>query len=121
MPLRALLVVCVVALAAVAPLEAASTPRLTLADRSPLVLAGAGFQPGARVVVTVRSPTIRVTRTVRASAAGRFRTKIAGLSLTGRLRCAAGVTIVVRPLRGELLLWHPRRLPDCATPPLTPP
>ena len=96
--------------------HAATGPRLTLVDRVPVVLSGSGFQPQTRVVITVRAPSLRVTRTVRTTNGGRFRTTFEGLRLTGRLRCAHGVTIVVRPARGELLLWHPGKLPDCAAP-----
>jgi hypothetical protein len=120
MRVRALLSVGAAAGVLVAGAEAASEPRLTLADRSPVVLAGAGFEPRQRVVVTVRAPSLVVHRTVTANERGRFRTSISALRLTGRLRCANGVTIVARPERGSLLLWHPPRLPDCAAPPLVP-
>ena len=108
--------VCVVALLLGANVHAATGPRLTLVDRTPVVLSGSGFQPETRVVITVRAPSLRVTRTVRTTDGGRFRTTFEGLRLTGRLRCAQGVTIVARPAGGELLLWHPAKLPDCAAP-----
>ena len=117
---RALLAVCVCAIAFVTGAQAASVPRLTLVDRSPLVVAGIGFGARELVVVTVRAPSLVVNRTVRVSESGRFRTSVAGLSLTGRLRCAHGLTIVARSQRGALVLWHPQRLPDCAAPPLHP-
>lgn len=107
---------CVAALLLGANGHAATGPRLTLVDRTPVVLAGSGFEPQTRVVVTVRAPSLQVTRTVRTTDRGRFRTTFEGLRLTGRLRCAHGLTIVARPARGELLLWHPPKLPDCAAP-----
>ena len=107
---------CVAALLLGANVHAATGPRLTLVDRTPVVLSGSGFEPQTRVVVTVRTPSLQVTRAVRTTDRGRFRTAFKGLRLTGRLRCAAGVTIVARPAGGELLLWHPGKLPDCAAP-----
>lgn len=101
--------------------HAASSPRLTLVDRTPVVIAGTGFDARERVVVTVRTPAQVVRRTVRTSAGGRFRATVRSLRLTGRLRCAYGVTIVARLQGGELLFWAPPRLPNCAAPPLTPP
>ena len=112
--------VCVAALLLGANVHAATGPRLTLVDRAPVVLSGSGFQPQTRIVITVRAPSLRVTRTVRTTDGGRFRTTFEGLRLTGRLRCAPGVTIVARPAIGELLLWHPGKQPDCASPPPTP-
>ena len=116
----ALAAVLGVALLAAEAAGSASTPRLSLVQRSPVVLKGTGFDAREQVVVTVRAPSLVVRRTVRAGANGRFRAVVRGLSLTGRLRCASGVTIVVKPSRGQLLLWHPPKLPDCASPPLHP-
>ena len=107
---------CVAALLLGANVHAATAPRLTLVERTPVVLSGSGFQPQTRIVITVRAPSLRATRTVRTTDLGRFRTTFEGLRLTGRLRCAAGVTIVARSAGRELLLWHPGKLPDCAAP-----
>jgi hypothetical protein len=121
MRVLALVAACLCAVGIVGAAQTASTPRLTLVDRTPVVIAGTGFEARERVRVTVRAPSLVVRRTIRASENGRFRTTIEGLRLTGRLRCAYGVTIVARLQGGKLLLWAPRGLADCASPPLTPP
>ena len=58
-------------------------------------------------------------RTLRAGDLGRFRLELPAVSLTGRLRCGAGVVIAARTKGGELVLWH-QVLPNCPMP-LRPP
>jgi hypothetical protein len=120
MRLRVLYTVGLAALLLAAVSDAAAEPRLTLVDRVPVVLAGTGFVAGTEVVVTVRAPSLVVTRPMRVGVGGGFRLRVPALSLSGRLRCAGGVTIVARPKGGVPILWRPPRLPDCASPPPTP-
>jgi hypothetical protein len=116
----ALLTAGLAALLLTAVSDAASEPRLSLVDRTPVVLAGTGFAAGTRVVVTVRTPSRVLTQPLRVGSTGGFRLRLPTLRLTGRLRCAAGVTIVVRPSGGVPILWRAPRLQDCASPPPAP-
>lgn len=116
MRMRAILAVCACAAVTVGVAEGVSEPRLTLVDRSPLTLVGTGFAARERVRVTVRAPSLVVTRTARAGDGGRFRASVPTLRLVGRLRCSQDVTVTVRRAHGQLLLWRPPRLPDCAAP-----
>ena len=116
MRLRAILAACACATVTAGVAQGASGPRLMLVDRAPVALLGTGFAARERVLLTVRAPSLVITRTVRAGDGGRFRTTIPTLRLVGRLRCAQGVMIVARRARGQLLLWRPPRLPDCAAP-----
>jgi len=99
---------------------ATSVPILRVVDPSPLVIVGYGFEAGQRVHVTVRMPGRAELRTPRADARGRFRVVITSIRLTGKRRCAVGVVIAARTDDGKFVLWHPQRLPDCASP-LRPP
>jgi hypothetical protein len=95
---------------------AAASPKLTLLDRSPVVVAGSGFASGTRIVVTVRAPSQTVTRSLDVGPGGGFRLRVARLTLSGALRCAGGVTISARIRDGAVVLWRAPRLPDCAAP-----
>ena len=95
--------------------SAAAAPTLRVVDRSPTVVEGSGFPAGGRVVVTVRAPSVRLTRSVVVPRGGRFRLRLPALDLTRSLRCATGVTISARAGTGALVLWRPR-LVDCSTP-----
>lgn len=116
MRLRAIVAVCACATMTVGVAQGASEPRLTLVDRSPVALLGTGFAARERVLLTVRGPSLVITRTLRAGVGGRFRASMPTLRLVGPLRCGQGVTVTVRRARGPLLLWRPPRLPDCAAP-----
>ena len=69
----------VISLAALGFLAAPGAPAaderasLALADRSPVVVAGAGFAPRERVTVRVAAAGKRLSKAVRATPAGRFR------------------------------------------------
>jgi hypothetical protein len=95
--------------------SAAAAPTLRLVDRSPAVVEGRGFPGGGRVVVTVRAPSVRLTRSVVVPRGGTFRLRLPALDLTRSLRCATGVTISARAGTGALVLWRPR-LVDCSAP-----
>lgn len=89
---------------------------LRVVGRSPLVVTGRGFDPVARVRVSVRVRGDVELRTTRTDARGRFRVTFARIGLTGPRRCATGVVIAARAENGALVLWHPRGLPDCPSP-----
>jgi hypothetical protein len=88
------------------PSTASSQASLRVADRSPLKLAGRGFQAGESVRLRVQIAGERKTRRVQASQAGRFRAAFSGLQLepctamtataTGRSGSRAKVTRVRR-------------------------
>lgn len=102
------------------PAGAASTePVLKVVGRAPLVIEGRGFEARQPVRVTVRLRKVVVVRTPRADANGRFRVVVTRIQLIGAQRCAAGVVITARA-GADVMLWHPRGLPDCPTP-LQPP
>ena len=60
------------ALTLAATVPAASRPSLVVTKFAPVTVAGAGFAPGERVVVTVVAGTKKHVRPVRAGTAGRF-------------------------------------------------
>jgi hypothetical protein len=71
---------------------AASRPSLQVTHFAPVTVAGAGFEPGERVVVTVVSGKDKHVRAVRAAASGRFRVRFdvrATLRCGGALRASA--------------------------------
>ena len=112
--LARLVVICSIG-ALVAVGGAAASPTLRLVERSPAVVEGSGFTSGTRVVVTVRAPSVHLTRSVAVARGGRFRVRVPELDLIGSLRCATGVTISARVRTGALVLWRPR-LADCPAP-----
>lgn len=70
--------VATLVLALVASVSAtASSSRLALETRTPLVVRGLGFEPGERVIVTALTLAGPRRVVVRASAAGRFRARLA--------------------------------------------
>ena len=108
--------VTVAVVALVGASSAAASPGLRVVERSPVVVEGSGFPAGGRVVVTVRAPSVRLTRSVVVvPRGGTFRLRLPTLDLTRSLRCATGVTISARAGAGALVLWRPR-LVDCSTP-----
>ncbi len=82
-----------VALASSAGSAAASSPRLSIATSSPLVVAGTRFVPHELVTVTFGSQV----RRVRVTALGRFRAGFAGVAYD---RCS-GFQIVAAGARGD--------------------
>jgi hypothetical protein len=111
-----------IATAAVCTASAGATatePVLKVTGRTPLVIEGRGFNPGQLVRVTVQLRRLVVVRTPRADANGRFRTTVTRIQLAGAQRCAGGVVITARA-GGAFVLWHPRGLPDCPSPPRPP-
>lgn len=115
-------VVVLVALTAAVAAQAATAtaaPRLVVVDRAPLTIAGRGFPGHRQLTLFVRSPKTSERRALRSDANGRFRAVIRRVSLTGPLRCGAGVTITVRVKGDGLVLWH-QTLPNCPAP-LRPP
>ena len=97
----------------------ARTPALTVVDRAPLTIAGRGFVANRDVTIVVQTPGGIERRTLRAGDLGRFRLELPAVSLTGRLRCGAGVVIAARTKGDDLVLWH-QVLPNCPMP-LRPP
>lgn len=77
----------------------ASAPAVKLADRSPLVVSGSGFEAHASVRVTVSAPHVKVAKTVHAGADGRFRARWA--FTVGR---CSGVTMVARSAKTHAFL-----------------
>ena len=69
---RLLAAALLTAVVAIPVADAAVAPRLTLVDRAPLVVRGAGFRPSERVVVTAMTLSGPRRVTVRATPAGRF-------------------------------------------------
>jgi hypothetical protein len=63
------------------PSTASSQASLRVADRSPLKLAGRGFEADERVRIRVQVAGERTTRRVRASESGGFRAAFSGLHL----------------------------------------
>jgi hypothetical protein len=115
----ALLSVALVA-AAAAVAATPARPVLRVVDTSPLVVVGQGFPAGQAVRLVTRARRVSTQATVHTDEDGRFRVVVERLTLTGALRCAAGVVISARTAAGRVVLWQPRGLPNCSTP-LRPP
>ncbi|MBA3243637.1 MAG: hypothetical protein H0T61_00470 [Actinobacteria bacterium] len=78
----ALVAAVIAALAALGSSDAGVTkPALVLADRSPLTIAGRGFESGERIVVKVVGTGMERRRTIVADRLGRFTTRWAGAVL----------------------------------------
>jgi len=78
-----------------APAVAGAGPRLRIVGAAPVTVRGTGFVARERVHVTVRTATRTVVRSARASAAGAFTVRFAGVRLGP---CAA---IAARGSRGD--------------------
>jgi hypothetical protein len=91
-----LALVLVVATSLVPSGQAATSPVLRLAEPQPVTIRGRGFKPDERIRVVVKA---RVTeaKTVRATAAGAFKVRFAGLSVP---RCG-GVFATARGRAGS--------------------
>ncbi|MGI9110844.1 MAG: hypothetical protein ACR2GT_01365 [Gaiellaceae bacterium] len=80
--LIALVTTVVAALVALGSDDAGGTkPALVLADRSPLTVAGRGFESGERIVVKVAGDGMERRRTIVADRLGRFTARWAGAVL----------------------------------------
>lgn len=117
-----LLAACAAAASLGASAASATGPALRLADRAPIVVVGAGFPAGAKVVVTAtRRATVRAV----ASRTGAFRVRVPG---AGASRCeAVVVTATAAGVRAVLKIPHtacsPAKEPAPGTqpPPYRPP
>jgi hypothetical protein len=107
------LAVAATLVALAAPSAATAAPTLRVVTASPLVVAGAGFAPGERVVVTAITLTGPRIARVRASAAGRFRARLRTVAV------GCGAAVAVRALGESGRRAVLRRTPGspCVPPP----
>ncbi|HEY9350896.1 MAG TPA: hypothetical protein VIP75_09410 [Acidothermales bacterium] len=75
----------------------AAKPTISVVDRTPVVLRGAGFVSRERVLVIVRTELLRVTQRTTATTGGRFLVRFDGI----RLAPCTGASIVALGARGH--------------------
>ena len=74
-----------------------SKPAMSVVDRSPIVLRGAGFGARERVLVILRAERVRATRHATATTDGRFLVRFEGIRLTP----CTGASILALGARGH--------------------
>jgi hypothetical protein len=97
--MRAAGVAAIVAFVLTAAAAAAPAPSVRLVRASPVVVAGAGYAPHARVLLRYRSGAVSARHSVVASAGGSFRVTLARLAFSrcDGLTLAAGAARLVVP------------------------
>jgi hypothetical protein len=105
----------VVLLAATTEGAGAARPSLVVTHFAPVTVAGAGFGPGERVVVTVVAGKSKHVRRVRAAASGRFRVRF---DVRAALGCGPALAVSALGASGSTAA---ARLPFVRCPPDGPP
>ena len=108
----AMVAVAVVGYGGVASARSTTTPRLQVADRAPLVVAGVGFGPRERVALTVSVDGERTHRTVVATPRGTFITRFAQI----RLDACTGATLLATGRRSSDMVRLKIGLRECPGP-----
>jgi hypothetical protein len=86
-----------VAVSVPATAHESAQPSLSVIDRTPIVLRGAGFGARERVLVIVRAEFLRATQRATATTGGRFLVRFDGIRLTP----CTGASIVALGARGH--------------------